>query len=291
MKNLWLGAGIVWLACAGGAQAATSILFVGNSFTYGEHAAAKHYRAAEVQDLNPPDAHGQTIGGVPAIFKEFTKEAGLDYDVSLETVGGKGLDFHYTQKRSLLDRPWDVAVLQSYSTLNADKPGDPELLIDYAGRLERMLHGRNPNSKIYLVASWSRADLTYPAGTPWHGKPIEQMALDVAAGYAAAAKADPGIKGVVPVGLGWNRAIATGIADANPYDGISPGQIDLWAYDHYHASNFGYYLEALLMFGEITGQDPVSLGPKEIAADDFGFSPAETSALQQIAHDTLAAQH
>jgi hypothetical protein len=265
-----LGAGLVWLGCASVAQASTSILFVGNSFTYGEHAAAKHYRAAEVHDLNPPDAHGQTIGGVPAIFKEFTKEAGLDYDVSLETVGGKGLDFHYSEKRALLD--------------------DPALLIDYAGKFERMLHARNPAAKIYLVASWSRADLTYPVGTPWHGKPIEQMGLDVAAGYAAAANADTGIAGIVPVGLGWNRAIATGLADANPYDGISPGQVDLWAYDHYHASDYGYYLEALLMFAKVTGRDPLSLGPKEIAADDFGFSPAQTSALQQIAHDTLAQQ-
>ncbi len=223
-----------------------------------------------MHDLNPPDAHGQTIGGVPAIFKEFTKEAGLDYDVSLETVGGKGLDFHYSEKRALLD--------------------DPALLIDYAGKFERMLHARNPAAKIYLVASWSRADLTYPVGTPWHGKPIEQMGLDVAAGYAAAANADTGIAGIVPVGLGWNRAIATGLADANPYDGISPGQVDLWAYDHYHASDYGYYLEALLMFAKVTGRDPLSLGPKEIAADDFGFSPAQTSALQQIAHDTLAQQ-
>ena len=284
------GAIFFWLACAGAAQAATSILFVGNSFTYGEHAAAKHYRAAEVHDLNPPDINGQTIGGVPAIFKEFTKEAGLDYDVSLETVGGKGLDFHYEEKRALLDRAWDVAVLQSYSTLDAGKPGNPALLVDYAGRFERMLHARNPDMKIFLVATWSRPDLTYPAGTPWHGKPIEQMGLDVAAGYDTAKNANAGIAGVIPVGLGWNRAMATGLADSNPYDGIGAGEIDLWAYDNYHASDFGYYLEALLAFGQVSGRDPLSLGPKEIAADDFGFSPAQATALQQVAHDELAAQ-
>ena len=64
----------------------------------------------------------------------------------------------------------------------------------------------------------------------------------------------------MPVGLAWNRAFAAGVADPNPYDGITPGQINLWAYDSYHASEFGYYLEALLVFGKVTGHDPLSLG-------------------------------
>jgi hypothetical protein len=289
MKHL-LGA---WVALAALAVCsspghAESILFVGNSFTFGEHSAAKHYRAGEVHDLNPPDANGQTIGGVPAIFKEFTKEAGLDYDVSLETVGGKGLDFHYEQKRALLDRAWDVVMLQSYSTLNAQKPGDPALVIDYAGKFDHLFHARNPAVKIYLDATWSRPDLTYPDKGPWHGKPIEQMAEDVQAGYVAARTANPGIAGIVPVGLGFNRAIADGVADPDPYDGIAAGKVDLWAYDHYHASAFGYYLEALLMFGEVTGRDPQSLGPKEIVADDFGFSPEQATTLQRVAHEELA---
>ena len=278
------------LAALTGSAHAETILFVGNSFTFGEHGAAKHYRSGEVHDLNPPDANGQTIGGMPAIFKEFTKEAGLTYDVSLETVGGKGLDFHYTQKLPLLDRAWDVAVLQSYSTLNADKPGDPALLVEYTKKFDSQLHARNQAVKIFLDATWSRADLTYPDKTPWHCKPIQQMGLDVAAGYDAARKASPGIAGIVPVGLAWNRAFAAGVADPNPYDGIAAGQINLWAYDNYHASDFGYYLEALLVFAKVTGRDPLSLGPKEIVADDFGFSPEQATALQRIAHDELAVQ-
>lgn len=286
----YLIAACLALVVFSGAGHAETILFVGNSFTYGDHSPAKHYRAAEVHDLNPPDANGQTIGGVPAIFKEFTKEAGLDYDVSLETVGGKGLDFHYKHKRALLDRAWDVVVLQSYSTLNAKKPGDPGLVIEYVGKFDRLFHARNPAVRIYLDATWSRPDLTYPDSKPWHGKPIEQMAKDVYAGYAAAIKANPDIAGIVPVGLGFNRAIEDGFADPNPYDGISPGEIDLWAYDHYHASAFGYYLEALLMFGKVTGLDPQSLGPKEIVADDFGFSPQQATQLQRAAHEELVAQ-
>jgi hypothetical protein len=115
------------------------------------------------------------------------------------------------------------------------------------------------------------------------------MGLDVAAGYAAAAKATPKVAGVIPVGLAFNRAFAVGLADRDPDDGMGPGQINLWAYEGYHASAYGYYLEALLVFGRVTGKDPLSLGEKERVAADFGFSPAQTRALQQIAHDQLAA--
>jgi hypothetical protein len=289
MRHL-LGACLALAALTASAHA-TTILFVGNSFTFGALSAAQDYRTDEVHDLNPPDSDGHTVGGMPAIFKEFTKEAGLDYDVSLETVGGMGLDFHYKQKLPLLDRAWDVAVLQSYSTLDADKPGNPALLIRYARRFDTAFHARNPDVKIYLDATWSRADLTYPEKTPWHGKGIEQMGLDVAEGYDAARKASPGIAGVIPVGLAWNRAFAAGVADPNPYDGITPGQINLWASDSYHASEFGYYLEALLVFGKVTGHDPLSLGASEIAAHDFGLSPEQAAALQQIAHDELATQN
>lgn len=288
MKYL-LGAIGILAALTCGARADT-ILFVGNSFTFGELATAKHYRAREVHDLNPPNEKGQTIGGVPAIFKEFAKQAGRNYDVSLETVGGKGLDFHYTQKLPLLDRRWDVVILQSYSTLDENKPGNPGLLTEYTRKFDAALHARNPNVKIYLNATWSRADKTYQTGEPWNGKPITAMAQDVAAGYEVARKASPGVAGVVQTGLAWNRAFATGFADPNPYDGIAAGQVNLWAEDSYHASDFGYYLEALMIFGKVTGLDPLSLGPKERVARDFGFSRRQTMALQQIAHDELAAK-
>ena len=267
---------------------ARSILFVGNSFTFGEYSAAKHYRTESVTDLNGPDGRGRTLGGMPAIFKTFTQEAGLDYQVSLETVPGMGLDYHYDHKLALLDRPWDEVVLQSFSTLDAAHPGDPALLTRYARLLADALLARNPQAKIYLSATWSRADLTYPVGKPWSGKAIQQMGLDVEAGYEAALRAAPELAGIVPVGLAFNRAIAVGLADPDPYDGIGPGQIDLWAYDNYHASVFGYYLEALLVFGKVTGRDPLSLGDHELAAEDFGFSPAQTYALQKIAHDQLS---
>ena len=284
-------AALVLLAAAiAGPATARTILFVGNSFTFGELSAAKHYQTNTVTDLNGPDATGRTLGGMPAIFKQFTVEAGLDYQVSLETAPGMGLDYHYTQKLALLDKAWDDVVLQSFSTLDAAHPGDPALLVQYAGRFANTLTARNPQVKIWLNATWSRADLTYPPNKPWSGKPIQKMGEDVEAGYEAALKATPKAAGLIQTGLAFNRTIATGLADPNPYDGIGAGQINLWAYDNYHASTFGYYLEALVVFGKVTGRDPVSLGGGERVAADFGFSPAQARALQQVAHDQLAAQ-
>jgi hypothetical protein len=273
------------LGAAAGAARAESILFVGNSFTYGAYSPVWKYRAASVADLN-----GGGVGGVPALFKLFTEEAGLDYQVSLETVGGADLGLHLRDKAALIDRAWDHVVLQGYSTLDRQRPGDPAALVRDAGALARLFHARNPAVDVRLTATWSRADQTYRPGGHWYGRPIGEMARDVRRGYDQALAASPHIRAVAPVGEAWTRAIETGIADPNPYDGIEPEKLDLWAHDRYHASAYGYYLEALVLFGQITGRDPRSLGPEEIAAVELGFSPAQARALQQVAHDTLAAR-
>jgi hypothetical protein len=282
MKRFAFAAALALFAAVCPASAKT-ILFVGNSFTYGELSPVMHFRTNTVTDLN-----GNRMGGVPALFKAFATQAGLDYDVSLETVPGVGLDYHYANKRALLDRKWDEVVLQSFSTLDAAHPGDPSLLTKYAGAFADMLRKQNPNVKIYLTATWSRADMTYPPGTPWNGKPIQQMGKDVAAGYRVAAEKTFPVAGVIPVGLAWNRAIDAGVADPNPYDGITPGTIDLWARDNYHASTYGYYLEALLAFGRITGRDPLTVGDKESSIRELSLDPAIIRKLEQIAHDELA---
>ena len=81
-----------------------------------------------------------------------------------------------------------------------------------------------------------------------------------------------------------------GVADPNPYDGIDAGKVDLWTYDHYHASTYGYYLEALVLFGSITGRDPRSLGESECSGFELGLSSTQVGALQQVAFDQLAAE-
>ena len=265
---------------------AASILFVGNSFTYGELSLVKHYQPESVNDLNH-----EGIGGVPAVFKAFTVEAHLDYEVSLETSPGKNFDFHLQQKAALLDRPWDHVLLQGYSTLDEHKPGDSAVLIDYAGRLARMFEAKNPRVDIRLVSTWSRADQTYLRSGHWYGKPIDMMANDIRMAYNQAAATSPAIHAVIPVGQAWSRAIASEVAAPNPYEATPKGKIDLWATDHYHGSTYGYYLEALVIFGNVTGRDPRMLGAHEQAAEALGITPALAMKLQQVAAETLAVDH
>ncbi|WAC73488.1 PEP-CTERM sorting domain-containing protein [Roseateles sp. SL47] len=281
LGGLLVGVSLTW--GLGAAQAET-ILFVGNSFTYAEGSAVKYWHANTVTDLNQ-----QGIGGIPALFKAFTVQAGLSYDVSLETAGGQGLDYHYNNKLAVLDKPWDKVVLQSYSTLDANHPGNPAKLIQYAGLLANTFKARNSQVDVQLLATWSRADQTYPTTGAWYGQSIYQMALDVNAGYQLADAASDNIQGVIPVGLAWNRAMSQGFADINPYDGIDPGKVKLWANDNYHASVYGSYLEALTIFGHITGLDPRSLGANETSAAQLGITTAQASALQQLAFEQLAA--
>ena len=271
------------LALSGMAAAAgTSVLFIGNSFLYGYGSAVRFYRADTVTDLN-----NEGIGGVPALFKSFTQQAGLAYDVSLETRGGSGLDFHITEKLGVIGRRgWDQVVMHGYSTLDAQKPRDPAKLIATARQMADFLRRRSPDVALYLVATWSRPDQIYPETGAWAGKPIEQMGRDVRAAYDKAAAA-ANAKAVIPVGEAFNHAMQTGAADPNPYDGIDAGKIDLWAYDHYHASTHGYYLEALVIFGVVTDLDPRSLGDNECSAYELGLSGAEVKSLQQIAFEQL----
>ena len=282
MRATALLAGLFVLA---GNATAGSILFIGNSFTYAQGSPVHYYRASTVTDLN-----GQGVGGMPALFKSFATEAGLDYDVFLETQGGVGIDWHLAHKSEVIaQRPWDSVVMHGYSTLDASKPGDPALLVDTVRRMSALLRARNPAVEIRVMATWPRADQTYEPRGAWYGKPIDAMAHDLRAGYDKAQAATPGLKPVIPVGDAWIRAIQAGVADANPYDGIDAGKVDLWTWDHYHASTYGYYLETLVVFGSITGLDPRSLGENECSGYELGLSRPQVAAFEQIAFDQLAA--
>lgn len=255
-----------------------SILFVGNSFTFGAMSDVMTYRKDSVTDLN-----GDGMGGVPALFKRFADEAGFHYQVSLETSAGQTLAWHLANKRAAIDRPWDAVVLQQYSTLDPDKPGDVSTTVPVARDIAELLRGRNPRVDISLVATWTRPDLTYPPGKHWSGQPIQRMALDLRRADDRVRAKVPAIARIVPVGQAFNCAIARRIADPNPYDGLTPGRIDLWASDHYHASDFGYYLEALTIFAAVTHRDPRRLGRNEAAARDLAIPPSIAAKLQDIA--------
>ncbi len=286
MKSWWVAVSLLAVMVgAAEAQEPRSILFIGNSFTYGHGSAVRYWRADSVTDLNR-----EGVGGVPALFKAFVDQVGLPYDVYLETRGGSAFDFHLREKRAEITRqPWDVVVAHGFSTLDSEKPNDPTALLTTGRELADLLQATNSEVEFYVTATWSRPDLTYGDGSPWSGKTIYVMGSDVDAAYDRLAAEVPGVKAVNPVGEAFNRAIRAGVADSNPYDGIDADTIDLWTYDHYHASSYGYYLEALVVFGNVTGVDPLVLGRAECSGFELGMSGAQVEALLQVAHDELAA--
>jgi uncharacterized repeat protein (TIGR03806 family) len=280
----WAGIALGLLLAAGNAGAG-SILFIGNSFTQAYGSPVSSYRSDSVTDLNH-----QGIGGVPALFKSFTVHSGLEYEVYLETEPGVSLDWHVDHKLGVIgQRAWDVVVMQGYGSLDPRKAADAALVSSGVHQLAEFLRVRNPAVDLRLMATWSRADQTYDPKGAWYGRPIDAMARDMRAGYDLAARQTPGITSVVPVGEAWSRAIRAGVADANPYDGIEAGKVDLWASDKMHASAYGSYLEALVLFGSVTGRDPRELGDGESSGLELGLSSTQIGALQQVAFDQLAA--
>jgi len=145
-----LFAAIAWTPLAHAAP--VSVLFVGNSYTFGRVAPVLQYNAGSVSDLtaafNATDPSGTNSfpvgsgvpptpcvtpgtgcfephnwGGIPGILKKMTDEAGLDYDISLSTrnaatLRGQFLDTAnatWKLRENVATRKWDVVILQEQS--------------------------------------------------------------------------------------------------------------------------------------------------------------------------------
>jgi hypothetical protein len=287
-------------AMAAAPSNAPNVLFLGSSVTWG-YTEVEGFGVGTVTDLNGcTQTYGgcKQIGGVPAMFKAFAKEAGLDYNVSMEMIPGSSLTQHYQTERAVIDRPWDEVVMNGQTTLDFDAPGNPMRITSDLGLLGSMWQAQNPKVSITLISTWSRADLVYSTPSSlWYGTRIDQMGRYIQAGYQFAVTANPKVDArIAPVGLAWNRAMQYHIADPNPYDGITPGQVDLWrsglppeSNNNYHASRYGSYLEALVVFGTVTGRDPRQLGEQEGVAQALNISPRIAGELQAVASDQLRA--
>ena len=275
----------------------TRILFVGNSLTHGRYSPVLNYNAAAVTDensglpANNPRYHSDPTepgawGGVPGIFKRFADQVGLNYVVHLEAISGVTLQYHHANALAVIQQSkWDQVVLQELSTLPLPvaRSGQPTVFADYATRLQQAVHSANPAAQVYLYQSWARPDLTYPTNRPYSGLPIDAMTQDLHDAYFNLAASNPRFAAVAPVGDAWLRAIQAGVAVRNPYSPAA-GQLNLWDADFVHASKWGSYLNACVLFYKITGYDPRALGGTEQAAAGLGITPTDASALQQIAY-------
>jgi hypothetical protein len=188
----------------------------------------------------------------------------------------------------------------------------------------------NAAAKVYLLQTWARPDMVFPhlstvadANYPTvpDGRPIvdtsdpafpngfpdtlyyEQeglagMTADLRAAFAAKAAGNPGFAGVIPVGDAFQRAVDAGIAKADGFytaEGVysilvPQDKINLWWDDYLHASKYGSYLSALVIFGKLTGINPATFGATEKAAADLGIGPGDAVRLQRVAWEQLAAE-
>lgn len=136
-RRLLQGAAAAALFLPAAASAApTSILFVGNSYTFGRVNPVMSYNAANVHDLTAPSNGGTFTnttgsntyephpwGGVPGIFKMFTTELGLDYDVSISARNAASLRGQFLNtspagwdlRGNIASQAWDKVVLQELS--------------------------------------------------------------------------------------------------------------------------------------------------------------------------------
>jgi PEP-CTERM motif len=142
--------------------APTEMLFVGNSFTFGRVDPVMSYNAANVNDLTAPMAvtnpngsnpyEPHPWGGVAGIFKQFTVQAGLDYNVSLSARNAASLRGHYLNSNpagwdmlgNIASKKWDKVVLQDLSdqplTQGKGANANTALFNFYANKIEDYVH-------------------------------------------------------------------------------------------------------------------------------------------------------
>ena len=163
----------------------------------------------------------------------------------------------------------------------------------------------DPGTEVFLYQTWARPDLIHGAfdtetdpvtgvvtrssdlSTGTFFDTLEEMTDDLAASYTQAA--GPGFAGVAPVGEAFMHAVASGVATRDMWadDALTDGLIDLWYVDGTHASKYGSYLSALVLYGTLTGLDPIDFGRGERAAQDLGIDGESAVLLQRVASAQL----
>lgn len=263
---LILSSATVWPA------AALDVLFVGNSFTFGN----SQYHHAAITDAN-----GQRHGGVPALFKKLADEGGFtDVNVTLSAAAGQNLGHALRDKSDLINRPWDILILQDHSlrALTTHPGGNVPAFRRALEGLASLARTANPEVRIVLYQTWA-----YPKIVPEIYSSLSAMQAEITAAYAAAAR-DFSFSGVVPVGEAFLRALETGLAYDPTHDPV-PGQFNLYVNDRLHHGKYGCYLAAALFYAHLLDADPRLLPTTpDSGAARLGLTPAEASTLQNLAH-------
>jgi len=160
------------LSAAAATGTPVSVLFVGNSYTFGRVDPVQSYNAANVRDLtagfnaiSPTGTNSYPIGtpgqgwcephpwgGVPGVFKKMTDRAGLNYGVSLSTRNAASLRGQFLNtanaawdlRGNVASQAWNKVVLQEQSDTalptGKGKNANPAAFNAYADQFGRFIH-------------------------------------------------------------------------------------------------------------------------------------------------------
>jgi len=258
-------------------------------------------------------------GGIPGIFKELTVEGGVNYDVHIEAISSTSLASNYSYASSVIANPqWNAVVLQELSyrpippSLSGNSSSNPNTFCNSVTSVEQGVHASNvnPTASIYLYETWARSDETESYATS-NSVSFASAQSTLTSSYHnvfyQAAANDGKIAGVAPAGDAWLSEINTTGSDMmqNPYGYTYTGAVSpfLWflyvsssnpsttssSPDYLHPSIYGAYLDALVLYEEITGLNSTNLGSGEAAAAALGISGSIATQLQSIAHSQVTA--
>lgn len=189
---------------------------------------------------------------LPAMVVALGRSAGTPIDVESVAVPNFSLEDHWNQgdaRRAIGRGPWTWVVLQQGPSA---LPESRALLIEYAKRFDREIQRAGARTAMYMV---------------WPSRARRGDFAGVSRSYAAAA-AELGAT-LLPVGDAWREAWAI---DAS---------LPLYGDDGFHPSPKGSWLAALVIYRQLTGQEPPG-GPVA------GLSALEASRLRQAATTAVA---
>jgi hypothetical protein len=198
-------------------QDTTSVLFIGNSFTF--------------------------YNNMPGLFKDLATAKGRIVHTDTAVTGGKDLKFHSARERTynlIKSRKWDFIVLQGHSNEFAQPDSKVDsLTFPYAKKIVDSIRTYSKCSRILFYMTWG-----YKNGNPkWKAiASYDSMQYRIERQYLRFA--DKLNVGVCPVGMVWKE-----VREFNP-------EINLYNDDRFHPILTGSYLSACAFYTTIFGETP-----------------------------------
>lgn len=258
-------------------------------------------------------------GGIPGIFAELAAEAELPYDVHIEAISATTLANNYAAAQSVIAAPqWNTVVLQEAtfepipSALSSNAKSNPADFCSAVATIAAGVHAVAPAAKVFLYATGAPADTAYQLATAdsafthaAYMAALESLTNAYHDANLSAATRASGIAGVAQTGDAWALAWTQGVAAPDPYSSAADAIFLTFDYQaesqpstkntptdagFHHPSIYGAYLNALVLFERITGQDVRTFGGAEKAAADLGISSGIAIQLQGISYIAVTQQ-